>query len=750
MTIDELLAAWASLTEKFPNPEQRTVMDYTDGPLWVIAGPGTGKTSALILRCLYLLCVRHVPPEAIVLTTFTRKVAEELEQRLQEALLRLSTVFPELRSVDISRMRLGTLNSLCWNILTDTPESRFRHLRSLTALDQAFFVYTQSRFCAYEVDSETEKLFLHLLSWVDNKPYKVLPPRWLRVKKFTTMYERLINDQIDRARFSASSTTFRMLVQLVEEYEDALEKYHFTDQTLLQHQTLEILRSPQGRAVIESIHYVIVDEYQDTNPLQAAIYRALAATPPHHLCVVGDDDQALFRFRGGTVGCMVRFPDECRQDWPECEVTSVSLTETYRSHPAIVDWINGYITAHPQMALPNARVQSKPPLRAQPSLSPTAPVLWAIRGKTKQEVATNLLEVVHMLKEQEIIESYAQCALLAHSLKPSTEAGTYIHELQAHGIPVTLSSLSKDHLVYQQILGTILLTLDRPGNFIPVNSNTKYVNACRTAAETDSVLAPMARQINTWLTTDPDAARQMSLTILAQRILNAQPCIDLIQNDPAAEQAAHSLIQTLDSYDRVVRHGWAIQLEEDLQGGKRVKKQWMQQVYSVLVEGIQQEHLERGEDMRDTFHSDAMTVLTIHKAKGLEFPIVAVVVDKQNSVTSDSVHRLEQDVLPFRQDLVREKDLTSTFLLGGDAEARAVQDVVRLHYVAYSRAKSVLLFLILDEHLEAEPPALGIGTDAARFQQQVEVWPPQQKKTRKSKRTMNVPNEGGEQHGLWG
>ena len=747
MTNDELLSAWASLTETFPNAEQRTVMDYIDGPLWVIAGPGTGKTSALILRCLSLLCVHHVPPEAIVLTTFTRKVAEELEQRLQEALLRLSTVFPELRSVDISRMRLGTLNSLCWNILTDTPESRFRHLRSLTALDQAFFVYTQSRFCAYETDSETEKLFLHLLSWVDKKSYKVLPPRWLRVKKFTAMYERLINDQVDRARFSASSPAFRMLVQLVEEYEAVLDKYHFTDQTLLLHQTLDILRSPQGRAVVESIHYVIVDEYQDTNPLQAAIYRALAAIPPHHLCVVGDDDQALFRFRGGTVGCMVRFPDECKQDWTECEVTPVSLTETYRSHPAIVDWINGYITTHPQMALPNARVQKKLPLRAQPSLAPTAPVLWAIRGKTKQEVATNFLEVVQTLKKQGVIESYAQCALLAHSLKPSTEAGAYIRELQSHGVPVTVSSLSKDQLVYQQILGTLLLALDRFGNFIPVNSNGKYVSMCRKVAENTPVLALMARQITTWLTTDPHAARQMSLTILAQRILNAQPCIDLIENDPASEQAAHSLIQTLDSYDRVVRHGWTIQMEE-VQGGKRVKKEWMQQVYSVLVEGIQQEHLERGENMRETFHPDAMTVLTIHKAKGLEFPVVAVVVDKQNSATSDSVHRLEQDVLPFRQDLVREKDLTPTFLLGGDAEARAVQDIVRLHYVAYSRAKSVLLFLILDEHLEAEPPALGIGADAAWFRQQVEVWPPQQKKVRKSKRTTNSANEEGEQHGF--
>ncbi len=113
MTIDELLDALASQTGRTPNPEQRTVMEHNDGPLWVIAGPGTGKTYALILRCLYLLCLCHVPPEAIVLTTFTRKAAEELKQRLHEAILRLSVVFLEMSAIDVSQMRVGTLHSLC-------------------------------------------------------------------------------------------------------------------------------------------------------------------------------------------------------------------------------------------------------------------------------------------------------------------------------------------------------------------------------------------------------------------------------------------------------------------------------------------------------------------------------------------------------------------------------------------------------------------------------------------------------------
>ncbi|GHO71203.1 hypothetical protein KSC_100950 [Ktedonobacter sp. SOSP1-52] len=289
---------------------------------------------------------------------------------------------------------------------------------------------------------------------------------------------------------------------------------------------------------------MIVDEYQDRNPLQAAIYRALAADPPHQVCVVGDDDQSLFRFRGGTVGCMVRFAEECHAQWPGCEVKRVVLRETYRSHPAIVHWINEYITIHPQMALPNARVHEKARLLPQLPNEPTTPVIWAIQGKTKQDVATNFVDVLCALKEHDVIESYGQCALLGHSFKAKFVASLYVNELIEQGIPLTSSTSAKDHPVYQQILGTLLLALDRSQNLMPatyaVNNTSlaRYVEACRQAAQTNPLLATMARQIATWLTTDPGAGRRMSLTALAQLILNAEPCIVSIQEDPVAELAA--------------------------------------------------------------------------------------------------------------------------------------------------------------------------------------------------------------------
>lgn len=755
MTREEFLDAWASIVGKSPNPEQLAIMDHAQGPLQITAGPGVGKTYALILRVLFLLCVCQVPPSAIVLTTFTRKAAEELRLRLQEALSRLRTKFPELRAIDLSHMRLGTLHSLCWDMLTETPGSRFRHLQPLGALERAFFIYTTSSFGDKDCSAELNELDRKLASWIDKKTYRYLPSRWQWVKLFTTAYERLLNDQLDCTRFASAEPVYQRLMHLVEEYEAALRQRHFTDQTLIQQQALELLGSPEGNAWIQSIQYVVVDEYQDTNPLQAALYRALAAASPHNLCVVGDDDQALYRFRGGTVGCLVHFAEECQRVWPTCDVRQLSLAENYRSQPAIVEWCNRYISIHPPMSLPYARVQiegrAKAPLRAQPSLHPSAPAVVALRGKDLKESASVFASTLCLLKEQGVIESYDQCALLAHSIK-GRAVQPYIRELQQHGIPLSGFSTYKEQPVYEQVLGTLFLALDRSKNLLPGSfaaANATYVDECRQKAEAEPILFQMARQINTWLLTDEKAPSSMALVKLAQRILNAEPCIAAIERDQDAEVAVQMLIQTLDAYDRIVEKGYRIPLEDvPGVGKKRVAAWWMQRLYHVLVEGIQQEHLERGEERLPRKPAGTLSLLTIHRAKGLEFPIVGVVVDKQNQASPKAEHQLEWDVFPFRQDLAPEQAVSPDLFLGGTDEERAVQDLVRLHYVAYSRAQVLLLLLIVDEHLKDSPPAFGLGTDAEWFREQVEVWPLRPQKTRKAKNGESRSQEGVVQHGF--
>ena len=138
----------------------------------------------------------------------------------------------------------------------------------------------------------------------------------------------------------------------------------------------------------------------------------------------------------------------------------------------------------------------------------------------------------------------------------------------------------------------------------------------------------------------------------------------------------------------------------------------------------------------------------IHHVRWEHHTWVAVVVDKENQASPRAEHQLERDVFPYRQDLTSEQAASPYLFLGGTDEQRAVQDLVRLHYVAYSRAQVLLLLLIVDEHLTDEPPALGLGTDADWLRQLIEVWPPRERKTRTAKRGAGVPQEGVVQHGF--
>jgi DNA helicase-2/ATP-dependent DNA helicase PcrA len=735
VTGEELLDVLRGLPQRpiIPNQAQMAVMEYNEGPLWVIAGPGTGKTLSLVLRCVRLLCVDRIPPEAIFLTTFTRKAARQLEHRLHELLGQLAQVVPEVGQIDLSRLRLGTLHRLCWDLLTETPASSFRHLKLLDELDRAFFIRTYSRICSNQPD--IEPLLRSLLAWVENPdaphPRDVLPSRWDRVKTFLTAYQRLLDDRIDRERLAMQNSRLDLLVQLAKEYEAALAEKKFTDYSLVQQQTLTMLQSTAGKEVVEGtathpgIQHVIVDEYQDTNPLQAAIYRALAHQSPHHLCVVGDDDQALYRFRGGTVTCMVGFADECRQEWPESRVHQISLTETYRSHPTIVTWVNAFVQAHPEMGKPHARVLSKLPLRATRPPTPPGPTIWAIRGKNAEEVANTFAEVLAQLLAQGVLSSPAQCALLAHSVKASARGiGPYLTALEQQQIPTSLAVAPKEHPLFRQVLGTVLAALDpgaslRPATFAAQDRPlANFVEACEQAA-----LRNVARKMHVWLITDPEAAREMTLSQLAWYVLNTQECDLQMKADPEATSASQALLRMFDAYGRIVQHGWrGIPLEGETH--RQVKATWMRFCYEVLIEAMHKQRPETEEvEEGHSLQSAAVPVMTIHSSKGLEFPAVAVVVDKRPKAYSDETHRLERAFFPYRKPPLPAAD--PIVALGGDDEARGVQDSIRLHYVAYSRARDLLFLLIPDTQWEPSP-AVGLGPTKAWFQQHIpDVWPPQ-------------------------
>lgn len=758
MTIDELLTALAALPHgsNAPNAEQQAVMEYSGGPLWVIAGPGTGKTQGLVLRTLRLLCVDGVAPEAIVLTTFTRKAAEQLEHRLHETLRLLSRAYPAVGQIDVARMHLGTMHSICWELLTDSPASSYRHLHLLDELEQVFFIQTSSRFCTGATMEESD--VLDLLAWAESPDQPVrptfLPSRWKRAQIFLGLLQRMIEDQVDLDRLGERYPALDLLRELIAEYRQALEERHFLDYTLLQQQTLTWLTSPEGQAFVlgqdgyPGIQHVIVDEYQDSNPLQAALYRALAAAEPHHLCVVGDDDQALYRFRGGTVTCMVRFAQECERAWPGCRVQQVTLTRTYRSHSGIVGWINAFISNQAALKHPGARVPDKPALIAARPGRSAGTAVWAIRGRTMQEVASNFAQVISELCVQGTLASPSQCALLAYSVKDAT-IGPFRAALEQRQIRLALPSVVREHPVYQLVVGTLLDALDPYELALPTQLGdtdfAAYLERCRGKCRQDASLAEIAGQLHRWLLTNSDARYRQPLGNLVDYILSAPACTALTERNEEALLAVHALKRIVDAYDRIVEQGRA-SIPFDTERGA-IQDGWLTRLYLILARTLHAGILteaDQGSLLSDEMA--ALPALTVHGAKGLEFQAVAVVVGERGS-RPDRVHQLERAVVPFRRDLDGMQD-DPLSVLAGDDELRAAQDIVRLHYVAYSRARDLLLLLVPDSRW-TEPPAVGLGGDRAWFGRHVQEWPPVARHRGKLAHPARGIEGGEVTHGIW-
>lgn len=752
MTIDDLLDALKKLSLPEPNEAQRSVMLHDGGPLWVIAGPGTGKTQALILRCLRLLCVDKVPPAAILLTTYTRKAAFQLEQRLQETLNGLRSLFPEVGDIDLTSIRLGTIHSLCIDILQSTPTSPYRYIHLLDEVERIFFVMANSSLCTTQAANDV--VIMDLLAWAKNPAQPpdltFLPSRWERAAIFLQLFERLVEDQVDQQRLMESAVHWRTLDDFIREYREKLQLRKFTDFTLVQQQTLEWLSSSDGQAFLQGndqqpgIQHVIVDEYQDTNPLQAALYRAFAAHAPHRLCVVGDDDQALYRFRGGTVTCMVHFSEECQRAWPECQIQKVALTQTYRSHPAIVQWVNAFITNQPALQFPGARVLDKPQLQAMRSARVQGPVVYALRGKTGKDVASIFAQLMGEFLQQKIITSPSQCALLAHSVR-DTVIRPYREALLVQGIDIARPIRVQDQPLYQQAVGALLTILDPLDRLRPNTKNDNqfgtFLTTCRNVCEQNAALANLARRLNSWLIHDTDARYQQSLSYLLEYIFNQPTCSHLIENDSSALEAAQTLRDLIEAYDQIVEEGKATIPIDTSQ--HTLDEWWSRRLYGVLVRVLYQGiRTEPREEKALIGSQTSLPVLTIHQSKGLEFPVVAVIVDKDNQ-RPDTVHQLERAVLPYRQDLIGVDDPAE--VLGGDDESRALQDKIRLFYVAYSRARE-LLFLLTPDSLWTASPAAGLGGEREWFLKHVYEWPMKSSATRQKKNSLK---KGGEQLGLW-
>jgi DNA helicase-2/ATP-dependent DNA helicase PcrA len=304
------------ILSQFPdlNDAQRAIVGHLDGPLLVIAGPGSGKTYSIVLRALNLLLLGKAQPKQLVLSTFTEKAAFELRDRLAAAARKVGY------SGDLSELTASTIHSLCNRVLmehrhrTDLGHS----YDTLDELTQLLFVFEHFDEIIGPAQND-----LFLLRW---------KTRWTAIEGARAYFDKITEELVDPEQLTTSSDPFlRVIGSAYRRYDQALLDANRVDFAHLQKLVHTLLGDADtADAVTGDLRYVLVDEYQDTNYVQEQLLLRLTEKS-RNLCVVGDEDQSLYRFRGATVRNILEFP----QRMPGCAV--VNLTTNYRSHRSIVD-----------------------------------------------------------------------------------------------------------------------------------------------------------------------------------------------------------------------------------------------------------------------------------------------------------------------------------------------------------------------------------------------------------------------------
>ena len=295
------------------NPAQTTAVTHAGGPLLVIAGAGSGKTRVLTRRIAYLMSVRNVAPYQILAITFTNKAAGEMKARVGEL------VGPVAQSMWVS-----TFHSACVRIL--------RQEAVRLGYSNSFSIY----------DSADSLRLITIVAKSLNLDSKRYPAR-----QFQAMISNAKNELMGPQDYvNSTSNQFEQVVaDVYTVYQQRLQRANAMDFDDLILKTVEVLqRFPESKARLRSrFRHVLVDEYQDTNHAQYILVKELVGTesegmPPAELCVVGDADQSIYGFRGATIRNILQF----ELDYPNA--TTVLLEQNYRSTQNILNAANAVIT----------------------------------------------------------------------------------------------------------------------------------------------------------------------------------------------------------------------------------------------------------------------------------------------------------------------------------------------------------------------------------------------------------------------
>jgi DNA helicase-2/ATP-dependent DNA helicase PcrA len=756
ITIDDFYRAYCTFRPS-PNEEQRQAIEAEpNDPLFIVAGPGTGKTTCLTLRILKLILVDGVPPQGILATTFTVKAAAELRSRILGWGFRLLEILqddhqipPEtqvqLANVDINQITTGTIDSICEQVLREYREPGIQPPVLVDDFVSKTLLLREGLFGngRYQ-DDDLDDFLLQIRGgsrwgWNIGAKNDILQEIW----------QRRFQDQLDWPAFVADAQPAQQnAIQLIDaalgDYYTGFQERGMLDFALLEQEMLNRLRAHQLGEFLGQLRVILVDEYQDTNLLQESLYFEMAQACGGALNVVGDDDQSLYRFRGATVGLFRDFAQRYHHAFG-LELEPIFLRTNYRSTHTIVDFVNDY--AQLDAGYQAVRVAEKPRLLYGPKAEEGVPVLGMFRDDMEtlsHDLSTFIHQVFrgdgYRLPDGDIIRSdpdggdLGDCALLCSSPREFSSSGNprlpllLRQDLRPIGIEV-FNPRGQDLTgipVVARFGGLLLECLD-PGGVIQDQTsgltrsmqNTFDSWRARAVGYAESEDAPtdLLNFAIGWAERDPQRQgwtwpRSVPVLDLIYGLVHFFP---ELHDDPEGQIYLEVFTRQVSSCEQVGRFSGRVATDPDNQGLSDASvKELLRDFLGPIAAGT----IKVNEDLMETFPRDRLSILSIHQSKGLEFPLMIVDVGsdfktnhpahrfKRFPVSGGHAHALEELLRPYT-------DLGAPQRLGVD---RAFDDLFRQFFVAYSRPQEALLLVGLRRTMPGgNIPNVATGWDRSEY-----------------------------------
>ena len=621
-----------------PSPEQEKVIVHRGGHLQVIACAGAGKTEAISRRVAGLI-LEGAEPAEIIAFTFTERAAESLKTRITK---RVCEAKGPAFLDRLGPMFVGTIHAYCLRMLQDhVPE-----FGNYDILDENRLAGLLSR--------EHKRLELS----------KIGNQHWRPIFDFLRNADVVENELIDGELMKGTPFGDCYLA-----FKQTLFRYHFLTYGLLISAAVKALSRPEVAArVHKSLRYLIVDEYQDINPAQEKLI-SLLAQPPVELCVVADDDQSIYQWRGSDVSNMQEFRDRYSP------ATTLTLSVNRRCRPKIIAAANSFALS----------IKPRLDKKMEPHRESGGPEVHGWSAETDEDEAVTIADTIVRL-----IENGYRCkdiAVLYRSVR--TSSVPLIEELKDRGIPFRCAGRTGLFLQPEaSVFGKLYAFLcgnewknERFGESQSVDLDD-VDHEFAAVFNNGETIPDLRSYLVDWQAMVKDNTAQVNLVRDFYRLLRLLGVNEFNLDFPADSARMGTLArfsQILADFEHVTRRARYVDEEgqQVFRGGQDRGIYFYQRLFNYL----QYYALDAYEDFEgeDTFDLDAVDILTVHQSKGLEWPVVFLPALVEGRFPSRYAGQSQDWLLP---DSVFPRSVRQRYE-GSETEER------RLFYVALTRAKDV-------------------------------------------------------------